>query len=123
MHDRYNRNLFVDVSLSIKASGCRFFLQTDAMVKGKGIYGNLQGIWHSLQHSLLTFFIVYFIVPTPFAFALAVFDFVTHYHIDWVKMKFGCRDITQSKFWHQLGLDQFAHQLVYIAIVFLVFSV
>lgn len=110
------------VAFQIKHFLVDFYYQTDAMVKGKGIYGNLQGILHSIQHSVLTFVIVFFITPLPIAFAIAMFDFVTHYHIDWIKMKFGCRDIKNPKFWHQLGLDQLAHQIVYIVIVFLTFS-
>ena len=54
-----------------------------------------------------------------FAFILAFFDFVTHYHIDWLKMNYGNRDITTPAFWNHLGLDQMIHQLTYILIAYM----
>ena len=98
-----------------------FVLQTDAMVKGKGIYGNLQGLWHSGQHALATFLITILIVGWKFALFIAVVDFATHYHIDWVKMNYGNRDITTPDFWNHLGLDQMAHQLVYLILSAMIF--
>lgn len=97
-----------------------FVLQTDAMVKGKGIYGNLNGINHSFQHAIGTFVVAAILLANPVMwFVLALFDFVTHYHIDWIKMKYGNRDITNPKFWNHLGLDQLAHQCCYLLMVVL----
>jgi hypothetical protein len=48
---------------------------------------------------------------------LAAVDFMLHYHIDWAKSNYGNRDIGTKAFWNHLGLDQLAHQLVYIFIV------
>lgn len=110
------------IFLQIKHWYIDFVLQTDAMVKGKGIYGNPQGIWHSAQHAIGTFLAAVFFTDLTVATAVALFDFLTHYHIDWCKMKYGCRDITNPKFWNHLGLDQMAHQLVYIMIVWFTFA-
>ena len=104
------------VIMQVKHWYVDFVLQTDEMVKGKGIYGNIDGIEHSFQHALASLVIFGLAEPT-FAFLMAIIDFVTHYHIDYVKMKYGCRDITQKAFWVQLGLDQMAHQLVYIGMI------
>ena len=94
-----------------------FVLQTDEMVKGKGVYGDPIGFLHSLQHAIGTLVISLYFWVWPWAIALAVFDLITHYHIDWVKMNYGNRDITNKLFWNHLGLDQLAHQLVYILMV------
>lgn len=94
-----------------------FVNQSDIEVKGKGIYGNLQGLAHSIKHGLATFICVLVLVDLDYAlFALSVgfLDFVAHYHIDWLKMNYGNRDIKNPLFWNHLGLDQMAHQLVYI---------
>lgn len=109
-----------------------FYLQTTEMVRGKGQYANWDGIKHSLQHGIGTFLLVaiFFLVigvrSLPIflfivAFA-ALFDFITHYHIDWVKMNYGNRDIANEQFWQHLGLDQYAHQVVYLLLSVIVYS-
>ena len=52
--------------------------------------------------------------------ALALGEFVAHYHIDWLKEQFVRRNgITAQDrgFWHALGTDQLVHGLTYVAIV------
>ena len=93
-----------------------FVMQTPKMVEEKGQYGKWHGILHSLQHSIATF-IIFVLAGLPIALLFAAIDFVTHYHIDWVKMNYGNRDITTPQFWNHLGLDQLAHYLTYLAIV------
>jgi len=102
--------------LQIKHLVADFYLQTDKMVAGKAIYGNLQGMLHSGYHAVGTFIVLYFFIGWQYALLLAIFDFVTHYHIDWTKMNWGNRDIKNKRFWQHLGLDQFAHYTVYLAI-------
>jgi hypothetical protein len=111
--------LYLLFLLQVKHWYIDFVDQSDAEVKGKGIYGNMTGMGHSIKHGIATLLCVLAIVGGEyfvFAFILALFDFVTHYHIDWVKMNYGNRDITTPQFWNHLGLDQMAHQLVYLAI-------
>ena len=99
-----------------------FVNQSDAEVKGKGIYGNLTGLGHSIKHGMATTVILLFFVYYPFdAVVLGIIDFFFHYHIDWIKMRFGNRDITTKAFWAQLGLDQLAHALCYLMLVMLIF--
>jgi len=96
-----------------------FILQTDAQVKGKGIYGDLTGISHSFEHALGTALVLLFFIkeyPVLLLF-VSILDGVLHYHIDWMKMNWGNRDITNPKFWAHLGLDQMAHQICYILFV------
>lgn len=92
-----------------------FVFQTEEEVKGKGIYGNLSGIRHSAEHAILTFWLtLLFTVNVPVSLIIGLLDFILHYHIDWTKMNYGNRDITNKLFWNHLGLDQLAHQITYI---------
>ena len=93
-----------------------FVMQTPRMIEEKGQYGKLHGVLHSLQHAIATFFI-FALAGLQYAVWFAVFDFVTHYHIDWLKMRYGNSDITAPQFWNHLGLDQMAHNFVYLIMV------
>lgn len=92
-----------------------FVFQTDEMVKGKAIYGEQNGINHSMLHAILTLWITYLFTGNAWlSIGIALADGIIHYHIDWIKMNFGNRDITNKLFWNHLGLDQLAHQITYI---------
>lgn len=109
------------ILLFIKHYLVDFVFQTEQEVKGKGIYGNLFGIRHSLEHAVLTLWITLMItVNLPISLIIALLDFVLHYHIDWAKMNYGCRDITNKLFWNHLGLDQLAHSLTYITFAYII---
>lgn len=106
-----------------------FIFQTDDMVKSKGIYGNIYGVIHSLEHAVYTA-CIFLLASIPLGFAVSIYtacfafviDFLTHYHIDYVKIKYGNRDISNKKFWVHLGLDQYAHYLTYLLLVALLTS-
>jgi hypothetical protein len=115
--------LILLVLLQIKHWYVDFVNQSPEEVASKGNYGDFHGIMHSLKHGIGTLICVLMIVGPEFAvfaLALGVFDFVTHYHIDWAKMNYGNRDIQNPLFWNNLGLDQMAHQIVYLLIALLV---
>lgn len=110
------------VLLQIKHWYVDFVNQSDAEVKSKGIYGSYHGLMHSAKHGVGTFICTLLIsgyTYIVFAVILGIIDFITHYHIDWVKMNYGNRDITTPAFWNHLGLDQMAHQMIYLFIAFL----
>jgi hypothetical protein len=108
--------------LQVKHWYIDFVNQSNIEVASKGIYGDFHGIMHSLKHGVATALVILAIV-TPayllFAIICGVIDFVVHYHIDWLKMNYGNRDITTPAFWNHLGLDQMAHQLTYLLIVYM----
>lgn len=115
--------LIVLILFQIKHWYIDFVNQSDEEVAHKGIYLDWRGMKHSLKHGLATAAILIAFFGTDyyiFSIILGLIDFVTHYHIDWVKMNYGNRDITTPAFWNHLGLDQMAHQLVYIGLVFLI---
>ena len=111
--------MFVLILLQIKHWYIDFVDQTEEEIQHKGIYLDWRGIKHSVKHGVSTFVILWVVlgwVETDLAFALATVDFLLHYHIDWFKMNYGNRDIRTPQFWNHLGLDQMAHQIVYIII-------
>ena len=106
--------------LQIKHYWADFVIQTYQQTIRKGIYRDLCGISHSLDHlwcSLLALLVFSFFYPISILniiFVSAV-EVVLHYHIDFIKVKYGTKDQTQSLFWNQFGMDQLAHQITYIA--------
>ena len=96
-----------------------FVIQTDAEVQHKGIYGDLTGIQHSFKHTVgsMIVFLLAGLEPEWIVF-FALLDGLLHYHIDWLKMNYGNRDIRTPQFWRDLGLDQLAHYIVYLILVY-----
>lgn len=95
---------------------CDFYLQTDTMVKHKGIWGDWRGFLHSLIQGVGTFVCLIWFIGPSLALILSILDCLTHYVIDWTKMNYGCPDITKRTFWNHIGLDQWAHHMIYIYI-------
>ncbi len=111
--------------LQIKHWYVDFVLQDDEQVKYKGVYGNFTGISHSIDHIIGNLIVLwlaslFFTISPLVIVVLSFLDGVVHYHIDWAKMNWGCRDITNKKFWNHLGLDQMAHQMCYLLMVFFI---
>ena len=105
--------------LQIKHCYADFVLQTYMQTVKKGVWLNPVGISHTLDHvwcSLVAMLIFSFFVPiSAFAVLLVVFvEGITHYLIDFSKVKYGSKDNTKPIFWTQFGLDQLAHQVTYI---------
>ena len=100
-----------------------FPAQTPYQWMNKGTYGHPGGILHAGLHGVGTFlcFAIFFV--TPFALFVALLDMFIHYHIDWVKMnvnkKYGWKADTHPEFWIALGLDQLAHYLTYVGLIWL----
>lgn len=96
-----------------------FVIQTDGEVKHKGTYGHWLGIQHSFKHVIgsMVVFLLAGLDPQWVVF-FSVLDGLLHYHVDWFKMNYGNRDITTPQFWNHLGLDQLAHSICYLFIVY-----
>ena len=110
------------VLLQVKHWYIDFVDQSNEEVASKGKYKEWLGIRHSLKQGIGTYICIALIVGAEFwifALILALIDFVVHYHIDWLKMNYGNRDITTPAFWNHLGLDQMAHQITYIFIAYM----
>jgi len=102
-----------------------FLLQRKYQYHNKGVYGHPGGILHAFLHGLFTGVIVYIISPDA-TIPCAWFDFMVHYHIDYVKTRVNnYYELTPSndKFWLLLGLDQCLHYLTYWVILFLLYGI
>jgi hypothetical protein len=105
--------------LQIKHCYADFVLQTYMQTVKKGVWLNPIGISHTTDHmycSLIALLVFSFFVPVnAIAIILTVFvEGVTHYIVDFSKVKYGCKDSTKPIFWTQFGLDQLAHQVTYV---------
>lgn len=105
--------------LQIKHCYADFVIQTYAQTVHKGIYRDPVGISHTVDHvytSLIVLLIFCFfkvLDPLSIVFA-AVVEGILHYHIDWIKVKYGNKDNRNPLHWAQFGYDQLAHQVTYI---------
>lgn len=104
--------------LQIKHWLIDFVYQTDREIQHKGLYGDYRGLMHSVKHGVGTASVLIMcMVDVEWVYVIGLVDFVLHYHIDWIKMHWGNRDMRDPRFWNHLGLDQMAHQLCYIGYV------
>lgn len=99
-----------------------FKIQTYMQTVKKGVWLDPIGISHSLDHVWSTFVILIIFslfissIPAHIIVAIGLIEGIIHYLIDFVKVKYGCKDITKPQFWNQFGLDQLGHQITYILI-------
>ena len=114
--------LLLFLLLQIKHCYADFVLQTYMQTVKKGVWLDPVGISHTLDHvycSLIVLLIFSIFVPlgTFAMLGIAVAEGIVHYLVDYVKVKYGSKDNTKPIFWTQFGLDQLAHQITYIAMV------
>lgn len=112
--------LFLLLLFQLKHYYADFVIQTYQQTVRKGIYRDVVGISHSLDHlwtSLvaLLIFSIFYTVPAGVILVICILEGLLHYHIDWAKVHYGCKDLTKPVFWNQFGMDQLAHQLTYLA--------
>jgi hypothetical protein len=101
-----------------------FVFQTYQQTVRKGIYRDPIGISHTLEHvigTLIVLFTASFFMPISCMLIAicGVLDLILHYHIDYVKVKYGIKDLTKPLFWNQFGIDQLAHQFTYLGFALL----
>ncbi len=109
------------VLLQLKHLFCDFFFQTPRQLAMKGQYGHPAGLGHAGLHvvgSLPIFMLLP--VSLPAAGAVLAAEFIAHYHIDWLKAEIGTRTgwtVRDRQYWRGFGVDQYAHQITYLAMV------
>ena len=108
--------------LQIKHWYADFMIQTYEQTVKKGIYFNIVGIGHSIDHvcaTLVALLLFHIFVPLSYItiILISLLEGAIHYHIDWVKVRYGSKDMFKPAFWCQFGMDQLAHQITYIAMV------
>jgi hypothetical protein len=102
-----------------------FVIQTYAQTVRKGIYRDLVGISHTLDHvagTLLALVVACFFmsISVPMILCIGILDGILHYHIDWTKVRFGTKNMQTPLFWQQFGHDQLAHQASYLLYIYLI---
>lgn len=119
--------LLLILLLQVKHYYADFAIQSYEQTIRKGEYGNLIGISHSCDHIAATLVALllanFFIAIDPkLILILALAEGIAHYHIDWVKMRFGSKNMHSALFWNQFGLDQLAHQATYLLIAYFIIT-
>lgn len=114
--------------LAVKHMLGDFFLQTPYQFENKGTYGHPGGLLHAGIHASLTAPVFWILAASSGVMAIAILagEFVTHYHIDWLKeqiVKKYAFKVGHSWFWRILGIDQLLHGLTYVAIITLLTGV
>lgn len=114
--------LFLLFLLQTKHYYADFAIQTYQQTVRKGIYRDPVGISHSVDHvytTLIALLIFNIVFPLSAAsiILVAFIEGIIHYHIDWLKVHYGCKDLTKPLFWNQFGIDQLAHQITYIIMI------
>jgi hypothetical protein len=116
--------LLILTVLQIKHYIADFWIQSYAQTVRKGIYRDPVGISHTLDHVIGTLAVLAILTPfLPISPAMilvcGLVDLIVHYHVDWLKVRFGCKDIAKPRFWRDFGADQLAHQLTYLLFAYL----
>ena len=110
--------------LQVKHWYADFKIQTYMQTVKKGVWLDPIGISHSMEHmvaSMISLFVCsIFVKLNPVTVLwLCVVEGILHYIIDYIKVKYGCKDNTKPLFWNQFGLDQLAHQTTYLGMVWI----
>lgn len=116
--DQLHSLLLLFFLFQIKHMLADFFLQTERMLCGRGVYFHVGRAQHALVHALGSL-IVLLIMGTglPMIWFLIVVEWVVHFHIDWWKAQHTeTHDLNpdQAAFWRATGIDQALHQLTYL---------
>ena len=108
--------------LQIKHCYADFYLQTYMQTVKKGVWMDPIGLSHTVDHMysslivMLGFSLFVSINPISIIFVVAV-EGIIHYLIDFIKVKYGCKDNTKPIFWTQFGLDQLVREMTYLWMV------
>jgi hypothetical protein len=119
--------LLILLVLQLKHWYADFWIQTYAQTVRKGIYRDPVGISHTIDHVIGTLVALVMLLPfiniSPIMILLCgAIDLIVHYHVDWLKVRFGCKDNTNPRYWREFGADQLAHQLTYLLFAYLLIN-
>lgn len=118
--------LWLMAALLIKHFALDFPLQTKNMLAEKGEYLAIGGVNHAFAHGVGTALVFMLFGMSALAGTLAVLDILIHYHVDYLKMKINSKaglTTQDTRFWNLLGLDQLAHHMTYVLLVYLALTV
>ena len=110
------------IGLEVKHFVADYLLQPSWILAGKGNIFHPGGYAHAGIHAAMSL-VVLLAVGTPIGLAAALFagEFVLHYALDYSKIQYSRGvhvDNMPARFWALHGIDQLAHQLTYVAMVY-----
>lgn len=112
------------VGLELKHYVADYFLQPGWMLRGKGNVFMPGGYAHAGLHAVLSLAVLLlFGCPVGLALALFAAEFILHYGLDYSKVAYSRGvepDASPMRFWALHGADQLAHQLTYVAMIYVV---
>lgn len=115
--------LFALMVFQLKHFIADFVVQTEYQWRNKGTYGHPGGFVHAGIHAAGSVLAVLVLGVSAGGLALVLAaDFVIHYHLDWCKERFNRQrnlSHTDALYWVSFGVDQFLHQMTYLAILWL----
>jgi hypothetical protein len=113
--------LLLILFLQIKHWYADFVIQSYMQTVKKGVWLHPVGISHSAEHLLSTYvaLLIFDLTIAPLnvltVILVGLAECIIHYFVDFVKVKYGIKDMTKPLFWNQFGQDQLAHQATYLA--------
>ena len=111
------------VLFEVKHFLCDFVLQTRALLRDKGRYGNRGGLIHAGLHGIASLPAILLLNHSvPLVPAIVAAEFAVHYHLDWLKAAIHrARGLTYDDqlYWMVFGADQLLHQMTYVIILVL----
>lgn len=120
--------LLLIMLLQIKHWYADFKIQTYMQTVKKGVWLDPIGMSHTVDHIwttllALSIFNLFFPISAGLIVVAALAEGITHYIIDYTKVKYGCKDNTKPLFWNQFGLDQLAHQTCYVIMAYILLPI
>ena len=111
------------IGLELKHFVADYLMQPVWMLSGKGNIFHPGGYAHAAIHAALSL-VVLLLAGTPLGLAVALFagEFVIHYALDYSKIHYSegvHMDNRPARFWALHGIDQLAHRLTYVAMIYL----
>lgn len=115
--------LLLLVGFELKHFFADYLLQSRMMIAGKGDLGAIGGYAHAGLHAALSLAVMLLAgVPIAIAAGLAAAELVVHYLLDFSKTRYARGANAQTdpwRFWALHGVDQLAHHLTYVAMIYL----
>ena len=108
--------------LLLKHTVADFFLQRSFMFKDKHVYMGRGGLTHASIHGALSVLVFAPFATITVSVVLGLIDMILHYHTDFFKSNWNVKTKAtpnENRYWYAFGLDQLAHFLTYVLLVYI----
>lgn len=121
--------LMVIFLFTLKHLICDFLFQPPYMFLNKGILLHPGGLFHAIVNGIGTAIVLVILFPQisgAICLMLSLIELLIHYFVDYAKVKINTinhwEPHTSPNYWFSLGIDQTAHYMSYLLIVYLVIT-